>query len=182
MRISELTMFMLVILLTISVGLNVFLYAGSKAEPVVEIVQVSDTVIRIDTIFKEVTQRVVIEKPIPVYVDTANNVRTYRDTIFHQYGTIRGEQIVYGELLKKDLKIDFKIPEVYKTLEVTNTVTRSVRNRMLFATIGLRTDFNHNSTPVFGLAYFPSGHRYSFGVDYAFDRQISAKVGFAIIK
>lgn len=182
MRITEITMFILVILLSISVGLNVFHYTGSKAEPEVEIVQVSDTVIRIDTIFKEVTQRVVVEKPVPVYVDTASNVRTYRDTIFHQYGTIRGEQIVFGELLKKDLQIDIQIPEVYKTLEVTNTVTRSVRNRMLFATIGLKTDFNHNSTAVFGMAYIPSGHRYIFGIDYGLDRQIAAKVGFAIMK
>ncbi len=182
MRIAEITMFILVILLTISVGINVFHYTAKRPDPVPEIIQVTDTVIRIDTIFKEVTQRVVIEKPIPVYVDTASNVRIYRDTIFHQYGTIRGEQIVFGELLKKDLLIDLKIPEVYKTLEVTNTVTRSVRNRMLFATIGLRTDFNHNSTPVFGVAYIPSNHRYIFAIDYGIDRQISTKVGFAILK
>jgi len=182
MRIAEITMFILVILLTISVGFNVFQYTGRKAEPELEIVQVSDTLIRIDTIFKELTQRVVIEKPIPVYVDTTNNLRTYRDTIYLPYGTLRREEVVFGELLKRDLHFDFKIPEIYKTLEVTNTVTKAVRNRMLFATIGLRTDFNHNSTPVFGMAYISSGHRYVFGVDYGLDRQILAKVGFAIMK
>jgi len=179
MRIAEITMFILVILLTISIGLNVFQYTGRKAESELEIVQVSDTVIRIDTIFKEVTHSVVVEKPIPVYVDTTSNLRTYRDTIYLPYGTIRGEEVVFGELLKRDLHFDFKIPEIYRTLEVTNTVTKAVRNRMLFATIGLRTDCK---TPVFGLAYIPSGHRYIFGIDYGLDRHISAKVGFAIIK
>jgi hypothetical protein len=183
-RIAEITMFILVILLTISVGLNVFQYTGRKVrtEPVQEITQVSDTVIRVDTIYKEVTQRVVVERPVPVYVDTANNVRTYRDTIFHQYGTIRGEQIVFGELLRRDVQVDFNVPEVYGTLEVNNSVIRTVRPRMLFSTLGLWTDFNHSASPVVGVAFIPNGHRYIFGIDFGLDRQISAKVGFAILK
>lgn len=182
MRIAEITMFILVILLTISVGINVFHYTAKRPDPVPEIVTVSDTVVRIDTIFNTVTQQVTIEKPVPMYIDTTTNIRTYRDTISLPYGTIRGEQIVVGELLRKDVQVDFKVPEVYRTLEVNNTVTRAVRQRMLFATIGMRTDFNHNSTTVFGVAYIPTNHRYIFGIDYGLHRQISAKVGFAILK
>lgn len=184
MRIPEVTMFILVILLTLSVGLNVFQYTGRKVnpDPVTEIIQLSDTVIRIDTIYKEVTQHVVVEKPVPVYVDTTANIKTYRDTITLPYGTIKGEQIVFGELLKRELQFDLKIPEVYRTLEMNNTVTKAICNRILFGTIGLRTDFNHNSTPVFGMIYIPARHQYIFGIDYGLDRQISAKVGFAILK
>ena len=184
MRITEVTMFILVILLTLSVGLNVFQYTGRKvnSDPVTEIVQVSDTVVRIDTIYKEITQRIEVEKPVPVFVDTTTNVRTYRDTIFPPYGTIKGEQIVFGKMLKRELQFDFKIPEVYRTLEVNNTLTRSVRQQMLFATVGVRTDFNHYASPVFGVAFVPSGHRYMFGLEVGGDKHISATVGVAILK
>ena len=184
MRIAEVTMFILVILLTLSVGLNVFQYTGRKvnSDPVPEIIQVSDTVVRIDTIYKEVTRHVVVEKPVPVYVDTTANIRTYRDTITLPYGTIKDEQIVFGEMLKRELQIDFKIPEVNRTLEVNNTVTRSVRNSMLFATIGLRIDFKHYASPVFGVAFIPNGHRYLFGLEVGLDKKISARVGLAILK
>ncbi|GAP71171.1 hypothetical protein BA6E_125612 [Bacteroidales bacterium 6E] len=184
MRIAEVTMFILVILLTLSVGLNVFQYTGRKvnSDPVPEIIQVSDTMVRIDTIFKEVTQKIVVEKPVPVYVDTTANVRTYRDTIFLPYGTIKGEQIVFGELLKRDLQFDMKIPEIYRTLEVNNTVIRSVSQRMLFATVGVRTDFNHYASPFFGVAFIPNGHRYLFGVEVGVDQQVSGRLGLGIFK
>lgn len=184
MRIAEITMFILVILLTLSVGLNVFQYTGRKvtSDPELEIVQVSDTVIRIDTIIHTITQQVTVDRPVPVYIDTTTNIRTYRDTITLPYGTIKGEQIVLGELIKKDLLFDLKIPEVYRTLEINNTVTRSVRQRMLFATVGVRTDFNHYASPVFGVAFIPNGHRYLFGVEVGVDGQVTARVGFGILK
>ncbi len=182
MRLTEITMFILVILLTISVGINVFHYTAKRPDPVPEIVTVSDTIVRVDTVFHTVTQKVTIERPVPVYIDTTTNIRTYRDTISLPYGTIKGEQLVLGELLRKDVQVEFKVPEVYRTLEVNNTVTRSVRQRMIFATLGMRTDFNHYASPALGVAYIPNGHRYIFGIDYGLDRQISAKVGFAILK
>ena len=182
MRIAEVTMFILVILLTLSVGLNVFQYTGRKvnSDPVPEIVQVSDTVVRVDTIYKEITHRIEVEKPVPVYVDTTTNIRTYRDTITLPYGAIKGEQIVFGEMLKRELQFDLKIPEVYRTLEINNTVTRSVRQRMLFATVGMRTDFDHYASPVFGVAFIPNGHRYLFGLEVGLDGQVSARVGVLI--
>ena len=184
MRITEITMFILVILLTLSVGLNVFQYTGRKvnSDPGPEIIQVSDTVVRVDTIYKEVTQHVVVEKPVPVYVDTLKNLRTYRDTIFLPYGTIKGEQIVLGELIKKDLQVDFKIPEVYRTLEINNTVTRSVRNRMLFTTVGVRTDFDHHASPGIGVAFIPNGHRYLFGLEVGLDGMVRGRVGVGMFK
>ena len=168
------------LLLIISLAGNFFQYNLRK--PVVETVFETDTLIQVDTIIHAVTQQVTIDRPVPVYIDTIANIRTYRDTIYLPYVTIRGEQVVVGELLRKDFQVDLKIPEVYRTLEVNNTVTRSVRNRMLFATIGLRTDFHHHSSPFFGVAYIPSCHRYIFGIDYGLDHKISAKVGFAILK
>jgi len=182
MRITEVTMFILVILLTLSVGLNVFQYTGRKVELEPEIIQVSDTVVRIDTIFKEVTQHVVVEKPVPVYVDTTANIRTYRDTITLPYGTVKGEHIVLGELIKKDLQVDLKIPEVYRTLEVNNTVTRSVRQRMLITTVGLRTDFNHYTSPVIGVAFIPNGNRYLFGLEVGLDGMVWGRVGVSLTK
>ena len=182
MRITEVTMFILVILLTLSVGLNVFQYTGRKvnSDPVTEIVQVSDTVVRIDTIYKEITHRIEVEKPVPVYVDTTVNIRTYRDTIYLPYGTIKGVQIVLGEMLKRELQFDFKIPEVYRTLEINNTVTRSVRNRMLFTTVGVRTDFDHHATPVIGVEFIPNGHRYLFGLEVGLDGMVWGRLGMLI--
>ena len=168
------------LLLIISLAGNFFQYNLRK--PVVETVFETDTLVRVDTIFHTITQQITIEKPVPVYIDTIANIRTYRDTIYLPYGTIRGEQVVVGELLRKDLKVDFKIPEVYRTLEVNNTITRSVRNRMSFATIGMRTDFHHHSSPLFGVAYIPQRHKYLFGLEVGLDGQISGKVGFVILK
>ena len=167
-------------LLTISLIGNYFQHSMRK--PVIETVFVTDTLVQVDTIIHTVTQHVTIDRPVPVYFDTTSNIRTYRDTIFLPYGTIKGEQIVLGELIKKDLQVDFKIPEVYRTLEVNNTVTRSVRNSMLFGTIGMRTDFDHYASPVFGVAFIPSGHRYLFGLEVGLDKHISATVGVAILK
>ena len=167
-------------LLIISLIGNYFQH--SKRKPVIETVFVTDTLVQVDTIIHTVTQHVTIDRPVPVYFDTTSNIRTYRDTIFLPYGTIKGEQIVLGELIKKDLQVDFKIPEVYRTLEINNTVTRSVRQRMLFATVGMRTDFNHYATPVFGVAIIPNGHRYLFGLEVGLEKQVSARVGFGMFK
>ncbi|GAP70864.1 hypothetical protein BA6E_125303 [Bacteroidales bacterium 6E] len=147
---------MTLLLLIISLAGNYFQHSVRK--PVMETVFVTDTLVQVDTIIHTVTQQVTIDRPVPVYVDTTANVRTYRDTIYLPYGTIRGEEVVFGELLKRDLQVDLKIPEVYRTLEVNNAVTRSVRQRMFFATVGIRTDFNHHASPVIGVAYIPNGH------------------------
>ncbi len=167
MRIAEITMFILVILLTISVGLNVFHYTGSRAEPEVEIVQVTDTVIRIDTIFKEVTQMVVVEKPIPVYVDTAKNVRTYRDTLKHGFGTIWREEVVLGELLSKNIEFDQRIPIITRSQEVNKTNNIFIRKHLFFATIGMGTDYKKEVLPTIGGQYVFNDHRMSISYSYS---------------
>jgi hypothetical protein len=171
---------MTIILHIISLAGNYFQHTLRK--PVIETIFETDTLIQVDTIIHTITQQVTVERPVPVYIDTTTNIRTYRDTIYLPYGTIRGEQVVLGELLRKDFQVDLKLPEVYRTLELNNTVTRSVRDRMLFATIGLRTDFNQHASPVFGLAFIPNGHRYMVGVEVGLDGKIMCRLGIGIVK
>jgi len=176
-------MFILVILLTISVGLNVFLYTGTKAEPELEIVQVSDTVIRIDTIFKEVTQRVVVEKPVPVYIDTTNNLRTYRDTIKHGFGAIWREEVVLGELLSKNIEFDHRIPIITRSTEVNTTNNLLVRKHLFFATMGLGTDFNKEVLPIVGGQYVFKDHRMSISYSYSpFNRYQNLVIGMRLFQ
>jgi len=171
---------MALLLLIISLAGNYFQHTLRK--PVIETVFETDTLIQVDTIIHTITHQVTIDRPVPVYIDTTANIRTYRDTIYLPYGTIRGEQVVVGEILRKDLQVDFKIPAVYRTLEVNNTSTRIVRNRMLYGTIGLMTDFDHHVSPVFGVAYLPKGHRYMVGVEAGVNQRIYARLGINILK
>lgn len=171
---------MALMLLIISLAGNYIQHTLRK--PVIETVFETDTLIQVDTIFHTITQQVTVDRPVPVYMDTTANIRTYCDTIALPYGTIMGEQVVMGELLRKDFHVEFKVPEVYRTLEVNNMVTRSVRDRMLFGTIGIRTDFNHYATPVFGVVFIPNGHRYMFGLEVGLDHQITARVDFGMFK
>ena len=180
-RITQIALITLLILLLISAGLNVVQYQNRKP-PVLETVTVRDTISRTDTVLRIVTNRVVVEKPVPVLVDTATNTRTYRDTIYHPYGTIRREEVVIGEMIKKDLVLDLQIPEITHTLTVNNTITRTVRSRLLYATAGIRTDYDGKAYPTLGATYVLKDHKIMFGADYGFDRSISARVGFSIIK
>lgn len=166
MRITEVTMFILVILLTLSVGLNVFQYTGRKVNAEPEIVQVSDTVVRIDTIIHTVTHQVTIDRPVPVYIDTISNIRTYRDTIFHPFGTIKREEMIMGEILKQDLNIDLKIPETLRTLTVMNSTTQTVRSPLVFVTGGFRYSPSEQSlVPTIGLLGIISGYRLGIGAN-----------------
>jgi len=169
MRLTEITLFILVILLTLSVGLNVFQYTARQvdSDPVPEIVTVSDTVVRIDTIFKEVTQRVLVEKPVPVYVDTANNVRTYRDTLKYGFGTIWREEVVFGELLSKNIEYDQRIPIITRSQEVNTTNNIFIRKHLFFATIGMGTDYKKEVIPIIGGQYVFNDHRMSISYSYS---------------
>lgn len=183
MRIAEITMFILVILLTLSVGLNVFQYTGRKvnSDPVTKIVTVSDTVVRVDTIYREVTHRIEVEKPVPVYVDTTTNIRTYRDTIFLPYGTINREELVLGEILKQDLNIDFKIPEKLRTLTITNSTSQTIRSPLLFLTGGYRYNKASSAiTPTIGfLGVFP-GQKFGIGMDIGLDGTLGVNLGVRV--
>jgi hypothetical protein len=181
-RLAQISILILASLLVISLGGNLIQHNRCK-DPIVETVTVRDTVSRVDTIIKVVTNRIVIEKPVPISVDTTQNIRIYRDTIYHQYGQIRREEIVSGELVKKDIEFDLQIPEITRTLTVNNTVTRTVRSPLLFVTGGVRsTVTNQGYVPTIGLFGVSEGHKWSAGVEYGFDRQLTMKIGFSIYK
>jgi hypothetical protein len=181
-RLAQISILILASLLVISLGGNVYQAVRCKL-PVIETVTVRDTVSRIDTIIRVVTNRVVIEKPVPVLVDTTTNIRVYRDTIYHQYGQIRREETVSGELMKKDIEFDLQIPEITKTLTVNNTITKTIRSPLLFVTAGVRsTVLDQGYVPTIGMIGVSEGHRWMAGIDYGFDRQLTVKVGFTIFK
>lgn len=180
-RITQITIIALVILLLLSAGVNVLQYQNRRP-PVIETVTVRDTISRNDTVIKVVTNHIVVEKPVPVLVDTASNIRTYRDTIYHQYGTIRREEIVLGELLKKEIDFDLHIPEITRTITINQVTTNTIRSRLLYGTVGLRSDYLGKAYPTLGATYILKDHKIMFGADYGLDRSISARVGFAIIK
>jgi hypothetical protein len=165
MKLCEITMFILVILLTLSVGWNVFNMKEPKTmEP--EIVTVSDTVTKIDTIYIKVKEKHVAENPVPVQVDSVSNIKTYRDTIHHEYGSIWREEIVFGELLRKNIEFDLRLPEVTKTVFV-NTVTKQYVNRPLFfVTTGMQTDFRGVYSPTIGGQYVFRNQKFSLSYNY----------------
>ena len=133
-RLTQISLLALGGLLLLSLLLNVFQYYNRRP-PVIETVTVIDTLVRNDTIIRVVTNRIVVEKPVPVMVDTTTNIRTYKDTIYHQYGTIRREELVFGEMLKKEIDFDLNIPEVTRTITVKQVTTNTVRNRLLYGTV-----------------------------------------------
>jgi hypothetical protein len=180
-KITQIAFIVLGVLLLLSVGINVIQYQ-IRRPPVIETVTVRDTISRVDTVVRVITNRVVVEKPVPVMADTMNNIRTYKDTIYHQYGTIRREEIVFGELMKKEIDFDFHIPEITRTITVNQVTTNTIRSRLLYATLGLRADYEGKAYPTLGATYVLRDHRIMFGADYGLDRSISARVGFNIIK
>jgi len=180
-KITQIAFIVLGVLLLLSVGINVIQYQ-IRRPLVIETVTVRDTISRVDTVVRVITNRVVVEKPVPVMADTMNNIRTYKDTIYHQYGTIRREEIVFGELMKKEIDFDFQIPEITRTITVNQVTTNTIRSRLLYATLGLRADYEGKAYPTLGATYVLRDHRIMFGADYGLDRSISARVGFSIIK
>lgn len=179
-RITSITILLLLGLLIASLTGNVIQYAYRK--PIIDTVYVTDTLIRFDTIVHTVTNRVTIEKPVPVYQDTITNVKTYRDTIYHQYGTIRREEQVLGELLRKDIEIDLRIPEITKTLTINTVQTNTIRRPLLFVSTGLQSDFKGISTPVVGAQYITKHHRLNMSYSYLLSGQHQITVGYNIFR
>lgn len=179
-RITSITILLLLGLLVASITGNFIQYAFRK--PVIDTVYITDTLIRYDTIVHTVTNRVLVEKPVPVYVDTLTHVKTYRDTFYHQYGTIRREEQVLGELLRKDLEIDLQIPEITKTLTINTIHTNTIRRPLLFASTGLQSDFKGTSTPVVGAQYTTKDHRLNMSYSYLLSGQHQISIGYNIFR
>lgn len=168
-------------LLIISLAGNYFQHTLRK--PVIETVFETDTLIQVDTIFHTVTQQVTIDRPVPVYIDTTANIRTYRDTITLPYGTINREELVLGEILKHDLTYDVKIPEVFNTITITNSTTQTIRQPLFFVTGRVRYNPSEQSmVPTIGLLGITPGHRYILGLDFDLDRTVSLKFGIRLGK
>ena len=180
-RLTQISLLVLGGLLLLSVLINVFQY-HNRRPPVVETVTVRDTLSRVDTVVRVITNRVVVDKPVPVSVDTTNNIRTYKDTIHHPFGTIRRQELVFGELLKKEIDFDLHIPEITRTITVNQVTTNTVRNRLLYGTVGLISDPEGKTFPSFGAIYVLKDHKIVFGADYGLNKSISARVGFSLIK
>jgi hypothetical protein len=168
-----------------SLVVNFIQYKTCNKEPVIERDTVTVTVIERDTVYKYVSNYYTVEKPVPVMVhDTLwriAGVNEYRDTLQHEFGKIYRAEWVKGELLKKDLLLDLKLPEITNTVTTTQTITNTVRNPLLFFTAGMRTGYpDKPAVPGIGLFGVSEGHRWSAGVEYGWDRQLTMKVGFAL--
>ena len=178
-QIKDILLISALLLLVISLIGNYF--QPSMRKPVVETLFVTDTLVQVDTIIHTVTQHVTIDRPVPVYIDTTSNIRTYRDTIFHPFGTIKREELVLGEILKQDLHIDFKIPETLRTLTVTNSTTQTVRSPLLFMTGGFRYNTAAQTLmPTIGILWVTPGHQYTLGLEVDLDRTVSVRVGIRL--
>lgn len=189
-RILQTISLVLLILLMISLAGNFIQYKTCKRKPIeseITYVTKSDTIR--DTVYVPERSSFTVVNPKPAYVDTAANIKTYRDTIYLQYGSISREETVFGDLLRKDLKLDLNIPEFTNTVTVTNTITRTVKSPLLFVTGGFRTSYQMENSvrspdilivPSIGLYGISEGHKWSAGVDFGFDRQLTIKIGFRI--
>ena len=166
-------------LLIISLAGNYFQHTLRK--PVIETVFETDTLIQVDTIIHTVTQQVTIERPVPVYIDTTYNIRTYRDTIYLPYGTISREELVLGEILKHDLTYDVKIPEVFNTITITNSTTQTIRQPLFFVTGGVWYNPSEQSmVPTIGIIGITPGHRLAIGANIGLDGTVGVNLGVRV--
>jgi len=170
---------MALLLLIISLAGNFFQY--NLRRPVVETIFETDTLIQVDTIYHTVTQQVTIDRPVPVYIDTTANIRTYRDTVYLPYGTINREELVLGEILKQDLTFDVKIPEIFNTITITNSTTQTIRQPLLFVTGGFR--YNHSEqtlVPSIGIIGVTQGHRLAIGANIGLHGTVGINLGVRV--
>lgn len=146
-----------------------------------------------DTVYRQIMKYYSVERPVPVLVhDTVYSevsIKEYRDTVIHEFGKIFRTEWVKGELLKKDIFLEIKIPTITETITSTQTITNTVRSPLLFATGGFRTSYQKENSirspdirivPSIGLYGVSEGHKWSAGVDFGFDRQLTAKIGYRI--
>ena len=147
----------------------------------------SDTVTYIDTIYITLRGTDTIFAPLPVAVDTTENTATYRDTTRTQWGWIVSQELVRGQILSKKIEFEFSVPEYYNTRIITNTITRTVRNNLLFVDAGFSAHFgshvpNLGINPNLGLTYIWRNHTRIARVSYSLDKRIEFNIGFNLIK
>ena len=200
-KITNIIILLMAAAIIVLAAINIRLNNRCNQEPVVERDTVTVTITQRDTVYQQITKYYTVEKPVPVMVyDTVQimgeyGVKQYHDTIFHEYGSIYRWEWVKGDLLKKDLRLDLSLPTITETINTTQTVTNTVRNPLIFITGGIRTSATQmitkedgssfrsgeiSAVPVIGLFGISEGHRWSAGVEYGWDRQLTMKVGIAI--
>ena len=201
-RITNIIILLMAAAIMILIALNIRQYNRcNNKPPTVERDTVTVTITHRDTVYQEITKYYAVERPVPVMVyDTIQimgeyGVKQYHDTISHEYGSIYRWEWVKGDLLKKDLRLDLTLPTITETVTTTQTITNTVRNPLLFVTGGIRTSPTQmitredgssfrsgeiSTVPVIGLFGISEGHRWSAGVEYGLDRQLTMKVGFAL--
>ena len=111
MKLNKAVSGIVVILLLLSLAGNFFQYKYCKKEVAIETVVHRDTIIRVDTIVRNVRYDSIILYPKPVHIDTINRIQIYRDTIYHSLGWIEREEIVHGDLLSKGIEFEFNVSE-----------------------------------------------------------------------
>ena len=147
----------------------------------------SDTVTHIDTIYITLRGTDTIFAPLPVAVDTAENTATYRDTTRTQWGWILSQELVRGQILSKKIEFEFSVPEYYNTRIITNTITRTVRNNLLFADAGVSAHFGSHIPgleiyPNLGLTYVWRNHTRIARVSYSLEKRIEFNLGINLVK
>lgn len=180
MKIGNGILSVILLVLFVSVAGNIIQYNICWKKPEIVEVVTRDTITELDTVFLPKFGEAEILDPVPVFIDTFKNLTVYRDTLIHQYGWIATTEKVRGDLLSKGIQYKFNIPEYYKTRTITNTVTRTVRNDLFFATGGLMADFSGGITPVIGGTYIWNSHRNIVGLNIGLNRQISVSAGFVL--
>ncbi len=180
MKIKNSILSVVFLVLFISLIVNLIQYTNFRKNPVVETVIERDTVVELDTVFIPDSGEMIFPEPVPVACDTIENITTYRDTFETSFGWITTNERVFGELLSKGIEYKFNIPEYYKTRTITNTVTRTVRNDLFFATGGIMADFSGGITPAIGGTYIWNSHRNIVSLNVGLNRQISVSAGFVL--
>lgn len=177
---NKMFIYILGIFLTISIGGNIYQHFKCKQEPIIETVIVRDTTTVFDTIVVSEIQEVIIEKPIPVeIIDTVENIKIYRDTIFHKYGWILGEELVRGDLLSQRFRYQLDIPTYYRTRTITNTITNTIRNNLFYITGGFNYNFaDQGFYPSIGATYIWNNQKRIISLEYSLDKRIDLNVGF----
>jgi hypothetical protein len=183
MKIRDIVAQILLAALFISIALNAVQYVYFRKEPVIETVIQRDTVTSVDTVIQKLRFDTVIYRPRPVRIDTVERITTYRDTIFHDYGWIERTELTTGELLSKGIDYEFIIPEYYKQRTITNTITRTVRNDLLFVHGGFSYSFSDfRAQPVLGISYIWNNHARKVSLSYSLDKRIEFTAGVALRK
>lgn len=175
-NISNIVFSVVVIVLLLSLLFNGIQYFTRRQ--ITEETIVRDTTTTLDTIYEIIEYDSIVYRPVPVEVYDTINV--YRDTTYHEFGYAVTRENVYGEILSKEIEFNFNVPEYYKTQTITNTITRTIRNDLVFINAGLSANMNGGVYPALGAVYIWNKQKNMIHLNYSLDKRIELSVGFSI--